>query len=155
MLMAVAVPGVTKMRIWRTGSQECELIIAPELRSQSLDHSQPQLHHLHHGPRLVTTGHFGLRPRGFETSSFELKRLWKRRENETIKLSSPMIHIIITITQQCIWKLYGFFVVDNNNNNNIKVRLLGRWTYRCRTGLKRLEKENKSATRTQNNQQRQ
>ena len=34
--MAVAVPGVTKMRIWRTGSQECELIIAPELRSQSL-----------------------------------------------------------------------------------------------------------------------
>ena len=34
--MAVAVPGVTKMRIWRTGSQECELIITTELRSQSL-----------------------------------------------------------------------------------------------------------------------
>ena len=30
-----------------------------------------------------------------------------------------MIHIIIiiTITQQCIWKLYGFFVVDNNYNS--------------------------------------
>ena len=153
MLMTVAVPGVTKMRIWRTGSQECELIITPELRSQSLDHSQPQLHH--RVPRLFTTGHFGWGPRAFVTSSFELKRLWKRQQNETIKLSSPMIHIIITITQQCIWKLYGFFVVDNNNNNNIKVRLLGRWTYRCRTGLKRLEKENKSATRTQNNQQRQ
>ena len=28
-----------------------------------------------------------------------------------------MIHIIIIITKQCIWKLYGFFVVDNNNNS--------------------------------------
>ena len=38
-----------------------------------------------------------------------------------------MIHIIIiiTITQQCIWKLYGFFVVDNNNYNSINVPLLG------------------------------
>ena len=30
-----------------------------------------------------------------------------------------MIHIIITITitKQCIWKLYGFFEIDNNNNS--------------------------------------
>ena len=36
-----------------------------------------------------------------------------------------MIHIIITITitKQCIWKLYGFFVVDNNNYNSINVPL--------------------------------
>ena len=61
-----------------------------------------------------------------------------------------MIHIIITITQQCIWKLYGFFVVDNNNNS-LKVPLLDIQMQETRER----EKESKSAARTQNNQQRQ
>ena len=45
----------------------------------------------------------------------------------TIKLSfiAHDSYIIIFITQQCIWKLYGFFVVDNNNYNSINVPLLG------------------------------